>query len=174
MLPTRYFPPREYTPGGSEWGRVPFEPINEIPTHPYTLQQLFVPVAESRPFTRQDAAAAFHRKMKSADERVPHPELVQLERDKQQGMEPEEAVSKFLKSAMASEEKVAHARARAEAKEEKRTKRVQAARCEFRFKDVSVDDAGRDGRDPRGTGWRYGLPFYDRKVGQVKIPTSVE
>src|SRR3569833_1966979 len=51
---------------------------------------------------------------------------------------------------------------------------VQAARCEFRFKDVSVDDAGRDGRDPRGTGWRYGLPFYDRKVGQVKIPTSVE
>ena len=57
--------------------------------------------------------------------------------------------------------------------EERRTTRVHTDRYEFRFKEVSVNDAGRDGRSRKGTGWRYGAPFDDRKRGVVKIPTSV-
>ena len=38
----------------------------------------------------------------------------------------------------------------------------------------NVDDAGKDGRSRKGTGWRYGVPFYDRRRGEVKIPTKVE
>ena len=39
---------------------IPHEPINEIHVHNLTLQQLFTPVSESRHFTREDAAKAFH------------------------------------------------------------------------------------------------------------------
>lgn len=56
---------------------------------------------------------------------------------------------------------------------EEKTKTVQGARWEFRFEECSVDEVGVDGRARRGVGWRYGLPHYDRKRGQVKIPTSV-
>lgn len=51
---------------------------------------------------------------------------------------------------------------------------VPKRRWDFVFRDVSVDAAGRDGRDHRGTGWRYGVPHQDRKKGVVKIPTKVE
>jgi hypothetical protein len=37
-----------------------------------------------------------------------------------------------------------------------------------------VDAVGRDGRDHKGVGWRYGVPHQDRKKGVVKIPTKVE
>jgi len=56
---------------------------------------------------------------------------------------------------------------------EARTKAVQGARWEFRFEECNVDAGGVDGRGRRGVGWRYGMPHYDRKRGQVKIPTSV-
>lgn len=72
---------------------------------------------------------------------------------------------------------VVERRERAEKKrkqEEKRTTVIGAQRWDFKFKDVSVEDAGADGRNPRGVGWRYGLPLEDRKVGQIKIPRSVD
>ena len=64
-------------------GRRPIvhEPINDLPVHPATRQQLFVPVAESRQFTRVDAGKAFDDKLLPADARIPHPELVDAARD---------------------------------------------------------------------------------------------
>lgn len=59
-------------------------------------------------------------------------------------------------------------------KEDLTTKKTETPRWEFRFKDISVDSVGRDGRDRRGVGARYGIPPQDRKKGMIKIPTRVE
>lgn len=50
----------------------------------------------------------------------------------------------------------------------------EGGKWEFRFKDISVQDVGKDGRSRKGVGFRYGLPAQDRKRGQIKIPTRVE
>ncbi|KAG5984679.1 hypothetical protein E4U55_003760 [Claviceps digitariae] len=151
----------------------PHEPVNEIHVHKLTLQQLFVPVSESRQFTREDAAKAFHDKMLSADVRSPQRQLIKMERDILKGMSREESREKFIARVQKEEEKVAENLAAERAKEEQMTKRVKTDRYEFRFKEIVVDDVGRDGRSRKGTGWRYGAPFDDRKRGVVKIPTSV-
>jgi hypothetical protein len=152
----------------------PHEPINEIHVHSHTMQQIFFPTSESRQFTREDAAKAFGEHILPADKRVPHPELIQLEKDMLAGMSEIEAKEEFENRAMASEVRAAEkAKMRKQAEEERMTK-VKAPRFEFRFQDVNVDDAGKDGRSRRGTGWRYGVPFYDRRRGEVKIPTKVE
>jgi hypothetical protein len=52
-------------------------------------------------------------------------------------------------------------------------RKVKTERFEFRFQNISVHTAGRDGKNIRGVGWRYGVPHFDRKRGQVKIPTQV-
>lgn len=52
-------------------------------------------------------------------------------------------------------------------------KKAETPRWEFRFKDINVESVGKDGRDRRGVGARYGMPHEDRKKGQVKIPTRV-
>ncbi|KAF2438411.1 hypothetical protein P171DRAFT_436902 [Karstenula rhodostoma CBS 690.94] len=150
------------------------EPINDLIVHPATRQQLFVPVAESRHFTREDAGKAFDNNLLPADERIPHPELVKVVRDEIAGYSNEErrslAEQRYRKAA---EEKTAAEEAKKF--EELQTKRVvPQRRWDFVFQDVSVEDAGRDGRSHNGVGWRYGLPHQDRKKGQVKIPTSVE
>ena len=51
---------------------------------------------------------------------------------------------------------------------QREVKKVGTQRWEFRFEDVSAEDAGR-----KGLGARYGVPAQDRKKGQVKIPTRV-
>lgn len=61
--------------------------------------------------------------------------------------------------------------------EEKATTKVvprEGGRWEFRFRDISVESVGKDGRDRRGVGARYGIPAQDRKRGQIKIPTRVQ
>lgn len=58
--------------------------------------------------------------------------------------------------------------------EEMVVKRRETPRWEFRFREISVDDVGKDGRARKGVGARYGMPHEDRKKGQVKIPTRVE
>lgn len=60
---------------------IPHEAINEVLIHKYTMSQLFVPVSESRHFTREDAAKVFGERMLSADARSPQPELVEMERE---------------------------------------------------------------------------------------------
>lgn len=151
-----------------------FEPINEIHVHGYTMQQLFVPTSESKQFTREDAAKAFHERMLSPDKRVPHPELVQMERDLLNGMSSEESYEKFKKSAMASEVTHANRRQWKAEQEEAKITSVQNGRYEFRFKDYDADVVGGGGRSRKAVGWRYGLPYEDRKKDQVKIPTSVD
>lgn len=150
------------------------EPINEIHVHSLTMQQLFLPTSESRHFTREDAAKAFGDKMLPADKRVPHPELIQLEKDILGGKKQNEARKLFVQSAMASESALAQREQWRREKEEKRKTKVDSGRFEFRFEDINVDDAGKDGRSRKGTGWRYGVPYYDRRRGEVKIPTKVE
>ncbi|KAM0415911.1 hypothetical protein ACHAPT_013122 [Fusarium lateritium] len=149
------------------------EPINEIHVHNLTMQQLFHPVSESRHFTREDAAKAFHDKMLSADKRSPQPELIEMEREVFNGADREESLKKFQQATQAEEDKVAQKILEQREREESRTRKVKTDRYEFRFKEMNVDDVGRDGRSRRGTGWRYGAPFEDRKRGLVKIPTSV-
>ena len=152
----------------------PLEPINEIHVHSLTMQQLFLPTSESRQFTREDAAKAFGDKMLPADKRVPHPELIQLEKDILQGMPQKDAMKLFNEAALKSETTLANREQERREKEERRKTRVDTGRFEFRFENINVDDAGRDGRSRKGTGWRYGMPFYDRRRGEVKIPTKVE
>lgn len=71
------------------------EPINDLPVHASTRQQLFHPVAESAHFTRADAAHVFSRHLLPADARIPHPELIALERDRLSGVDRKERDAKL-------------------------------------------------------------------------------
>ena len=150
------------------------EPINDLPVHPYTRQQIFYPTSESRQFTRADAAKVFSPTLLPADERIPLPELIQIERDSVAGVSRE----KRLASLREREEKKQKAKEDKERKQREweaaNVKTVDGQRWNFRFGNINVEDAGKDGRGRKGVGWRYGNPHHDRKRGAVKIPTSVE
>lgn len=117
--------------------------------------------------------------LQPADVRIPHPQLVQAERDRMiypnertiRAIRHEQDV-KILDDATNERKRVAKER------EEKHSTRVEPkkSRFEFRFVDVTVspETTGHTGRNPRGVGRRYGVPNYDRKKGQIKIPTKVE
>ncbi|KAJ2994394.1 hypothetical protein NUW58_g1568 [Xylaria curta] len=166
MLPTFRLHPNQVT--------VPFEPINELHVHPYTMQQVFWPTSESRHFTREDAAKAFHPTMLSADKRVPHPELIQMEREVEEGRPLWDASERFKKAVMESERKAAMKQVAKDTHEASLTTRVNTERFEFRFKNFNSEDVGPEGRARNAVGWRYGTPYDDRSKGhQIKIPTSV-
>ncbi|KAK4937434.1 hypothetical protein LTR66_015200 [Elasticomyces elasticus] len=168
----RMLPITPYNPKSSKL--TPHESINDLPVHPATRQQIFYPTSESRVFTRADAAKAFSDTLLPADERIPHPELVQLERWKAQDLPREERIRRQgEKDRRAREEKETRERKRKEW-EARHLRAVPGQRWDFRFEDISVEDAGSDGRGRKGVGWRYGMPHEDRKRGMVKIPTSVE
>ncbi|KAK4248696.1 eukaryotic mitochondrial regulator protein-domain-containing protein [Corynascus novoguineensis] len=155
-------------------GEKPFEPINDIHVHSYTMQQLFVPTSESREFTRADAAKAFGERILPPDAKMRIPELVQMERNIAAGMPPREATATFIREAAESEKAFAdrqHSRAKAT---EERTLRVQTDRFEFRIEKINSEDVGPTGRARKAVGWRYGVPHMDRRRGEVKIPTRVE
>ncbi|KAI8966376.1 eukaryotic mitochondrial regulator protein-domain-containing protein [Daldinia sp. FL1419] len=165
MLPTHSFK--------ADQQNEPFEPINELHVHPYTTKQVFWPTSESRHFTREDAAKAFHPKLLSADKRVPHPELIEMEKEILQGRPLWDASERFKQAAMESERKVADKELAKAALEEKFTTRVKSNRFEFRFKQINSENVGAKGRARNAVGWRYGAPYYDRAKGEIKIPTSV-
>ncbi|ORY18213.1 eukaryotic mitochondrial regulator protein-domain-containing protein [Clohesyomyces aquaticus] len=149
------------------------EAINDLIVHPATRQQLFVPVSESRQFTRVDAGKAFDNDLLPADDRIPHPELVQAERDIASGL----SLQQRRQLAEERMEQELERKKQIELKRQealKRVKTVSGRRWDFVFEDVSVESVGRDGRSAKGVGWRYGFPHEDRKKGQVKIPTKVE
>lgn len=115
-----------------------------------------------------------------ADARIPHPHLIQCQRELEQAPSAERAVirAKYEQSLKEEQEAlVAKAAARAE-KIAASVKKVvpQEGRFEFRFRDVKVDreTVGLDGRGRTGVGRRYGAPNLERKRGTVKIPTRVE
>ncbi|KAF2464327.1 uncharacterized protein BDR25DRAFT_307312 [Lindgomyces ingoldianus] len=149
------------------------EAINDLIVHPATRQQLFVPVSESRHFTRVDAGKAFDNDLLPADERIPHPELVQAERDIASGLSIEER-RQLAEERMEKEQERRRQQESKRLEELKKVKTVAGRRWDFVFQDVNVESVGRDGRSPKGVGWRYGFPHEDRKKGQVKIPTKVE
>ncbi|KAH7065692.1 eukaryotic mitochondrial regulator protein-domain-containing protein [Paraphoma chrysanthemicola] len=172
MLPTTpYIDPNK--PGNKGKRPITHEPINDLIVHPATRQQLFVPVSESRHFTRVDAGKAFDNNLLPADARIPHPELVQAERELAEGLSFEER--RRLAEQRMEKEQAEKRRIEAKKQEEIRAQKVvPQRRWDFVFKDVSVDAVGRDGRSHKGVGWRYGIPHEDRKKGVVKIPTKVE
>ncbi|KAI9696374.1 MAG: hypothetical protein M1836_005652 [Candelina mexicana] len=149
------------------------EPINDLPTHAATLQQIFHPTSESRAFTRADAAKVFDPTLLPADERIPHPELVVLEKEVINGLTKAERNERMFERARVEAEAKEKKEKRRKEREEREVRVVEGRRWEFRFRDVSVEDAGKDGRGERGVGWRYGFPHEDRKKGQVRIPTRV-
>lgn len=166
MLPTHDFPKDEPIQ--------PLEPINEIHVHGYTMQQLFVPTSESRHFTREDAAKAFHPTMLSPDSRMPHKELVRHHRRLVEGERPGESRKQFIQEARASEKADVMRDASKTELEKRAIQTVSTERSDFRFKSITADDAGPDGRSRRGVGWRYGAPYEDRKKDQVKHPLKYE
>jgi hypothetical protein len=149
------------------------EAINDLIVHPATRQQLFVPVAESRQFTRVDAGKAFDNNLLPADDRIPHPELVHAERELAAGLSFEER-RRLAEARITAEQEKKRKEEEVRLAEVRAQKVVPKRRWDFVFKDVSVEHAGKDGRGPKGVGWRYGFPHEDRKKGQVKIPTKVE
>lgn len=167
MLPTTLISPSR---------PMPHESINDLPVHKDTVRQLFLPVSESRHFTRVDAGKAFSPTLLPADDRIPHPELVQLERDRNSDMTSQERIAKQRKKLLAEKQEREEREEARKAKEKRELTRVTPpqGRWEFRFRDVSVESVGKDGRDRRGVGARYGMPHEDRKRGQIKIPTRVE
>lgn len=167
MLPKTQYPPPQDGPFQAH------ESINDLPVHTATTAQVFWPTSESRHFTRLDAAKIFQDGLKPADERVPHPELTILEKERVMGFPFEERIER-ARARHTEEERLKAIR------EERRKKQEAAAltvvdkgRWEFRFKDISVEAAGKDGRGPGGVGKRYGVPHDDRRRGLIKIPRSV-
>lgn len=151
----------------------PHEAINEIHVHSHTMRQLFVPVSESRHFTREDAAKAFHEKLLSPDARSPQPQLIDMEREIREGKTRDEALIGFKEATQKEEEVLANKMRLERERQERLVTRVKTDRYEFRFQQINVQDVGRSGRSRQGTGWRYGAPLQDRKRGMIKIPTSV-
>ncbi|KAH7558945.1 hypothetical protein BM1_05082 [Bipolaris maydis] len=152
---------------------VTHEPINDLIVHPATRQQLFVPVAESRRFTRVDAGKAFDNNLLPADARIPHPELVQAERELEAGLSFEER-RKLAEERLEKQQEQKKKEDRKKEAELRALKVVPQRRWDFVIQDVSVEAAGRDGRGAAAAGWRYGVPHQDRKRGIPKIPTRVE
>ena len=153
--------------------QLPHESINDLPVHSSTQQQIFYPTSESRQFTREDAAAVFEEGLLPADQRVPHPELAEDERLKLNGMGAKDIAARAEERSRKAFEKKAAIDEKNRLREAAAVKVVPGARWDFKFREISVDDAGADGRGIRGTGWRYGVPLYDRRKGEVKIPTKV-
>lgn len=149
------------------------EPINDLIVHPATRQQLFVPVAESRHFTRVDAGKAFDNNLLPADARIPHPEMVLAERERESGL-PFEERRRLAQERLETEQAKKREEEKKKEEELRRLRVVPQRRWDFVFQDVSVDKAGRDGKGAGAAGWRYGVPHQDRKRGIVKIPTKVE
>ena len=153
---------------------VTHESINDLPVHRATELQVFHPVSESRHFTRRDAGKVFDRNLLPAEDRIPHPELVQLEKWRYEGVEREKRLAMQREANAIEQEKKKEAERARRVREAREVKRAETARSVFRFQDIKVESVGQDGRDRRGVGARYGIPPQDRKKGQIKIPTRVD
>lgn len=141
------------------------------------VESLIAP--QVRRFEKVGKGAEEHEVLLPADVRIPHPQLIALERDKiNNSMERREYMERYRERLRKSDELEQERKRLAKEKLEKQMTRVKPedSRFEFRFKDVVVskETTGPDGRGHAAPGQRYGVPTYDRKKGQVKIPTKVE
>lgn len=152
---------------------VTHESINDLPVHSATTRQMFHPTSESRHFTRSDAGQVFDRTLLPAEKRIPHPELVEIQQWYNEGLQRED-VAELQRKKIEGEERIKKEKERVKAEKERLlVKKAETPRWEFRFSEISAESVGKDGRDRRGVGARYGMPFEDRKKGQIKIPTRV-
>ncbi|KAL6718761.1 hypothetical protein ACLMJK_002995 [Lecanora helva] len=150
------------------------ESINDLPVHRATTLQVFHPVSESRQFTRRDAGKVFDRNLLPAEDRIPHPELVQMKKWRSEGLPREERLAKQREANDAEQARRNEMDRIQKAREAREVTKAVTKRSVFKFQDIKVERVGRDGRDPKGVGARYGFPHEDRKKGQIKIPTRVE
>jgi hypothetical protein len=150
-----------------------FESINDLQVHRATTEQIWYPTSESRAFTREDAAKAFDDTLLPADKRIPHPELVLQAKDQKSGFNVQERKERAKQRELETLTKKLAADEKRRAKEAASVRVVEGARWDFKFKNITVESVGKDGRGPTATGWRYGNPHNDRKRGTVKIPTRV-
>ncbi|KAG9231826.1 eukaryotic mitochondrial regulator protein-domain-containing protein [Amylocarpus encephaloides] len=169
MLPKTDYNPEEKDPKR----RRPHESINDLPVHASTAQQIFYPTSESREFSRADAAKVFNERLKPADDRIPHPQLVLQHREKFVERLTDQEIAERAREREAIAEKKQHRAAMIQLSKDAKTKKIESGRWEFRFTDANVDAAGKDGRGHKGVGWRYGVPHYDRNRGLIKIPKTV-
>ena len=141
------------------------ESINDLPVHQATLPQIFHPAPEAMDFTRRDAGKVFHRGLLPAEDRIPHPDLVETAREEIQGMPARERTRAKHERWEAEQQRVKERQEAAKKKRAEHETVVKGKRWDFKFERVHADKA---------IGWRYGMPLEDRKKGQVKIPTRVE
>ncbi|KAF4589111.1 37s ribosomal protein mitochondrial [Ophiocordyceps camponoti-floridani] len=151
----------------------PFEPINDVHIHKRSMHQLFLPVSESRYFTREDAAEAFGSGLLSVDKRCPQPHLIDMEREILSGKGKAESKKVFGRRVMEEEQKFAQQAEKDREKVERHTFRIKDGRFEYRFSEANVNEGGGTGRSRKDVGWRYGAPHQDRKRGLVKIPKTI-
>ena len=137
------------------------EGLQDMPSHPLSHQQTFVPVSESREFTRVDAGKEFG--LPPTEEAVPHPDLIVLQKERLAGLSPDERIDR-----QRERDKQEVVRREAEEKEAKEREAasgvtIDQGRWKWRLKEAKTGSVG----------FRYGVPHQDRKKGQVKIPTRV-
>ena len=165
-------PQTPYAPSSSK--AIVHEGINDLPVHQSTRQQVFVSAAESRQFSRADAARAFSNGLLPADKRIAHPELVQLTKWRMAGHSAEER-TKLMRQ---MDERIAKRKKASESRLQRRevatTVVVPARRWDFKFLSFAAERLGKTEKSRGAVGLRYGLPHEDRKRAQVKIPTKVE
>lgn len=150
------------------------ESINDLPVHSATTTQLFHPVPESMHFNRTSAAKVFSRDLLPAEDRIPHPEMVELARVAQEHRGRDDKVKERRQELEEEEAAIINKKRDRRAAWEATAKRIEKPRWIFRFEDIKVESVGKDGRARGGVGARYGVPPQDRKKGQVKIPTRVD
>lgn len=137
------------------------ENIQDLPAHPLASRQAFVPVSESREFTRVDAGKEFG--LAPAEEAVPHPELVVLRRERMEILSNEERAARQRERERIADGQRVEKEAKAKLRAEQEGRVVEQGRWKWKLQEAT---AGR-------VGHRYGFPLPDRKRGHVKIPTHV-
>lgn len=100
--------------------------------------------------------------------------MIDAARDLTEGYNQSERTTRMKERYTKMEEEIKEKGRRKKATEARRTTTIEGKRWDFKFRDVSADVVGKDGRSRTAVGWRYGQPFEDRKKGQVKIPTRVD
>lgn len=137
------------------------ENIQELPAHPLASRQAFLPVSESREFTRVDAGKEFG--LPPADEAVPHPELVVMKRERLENLSDSERALRQDERQRIAQGQKADKEAKAKLRVEQEGRVVEQGRWKWKLREATAGYVGH----------RYGFPLPDRKRGHVKIPTHV-
>jgi hypothetical protein len=137
------------------------ENLQDIPSHPFSHRQAFVPVSESRVYTRADAGAEFG--LPPAEEVVPHPDLIMLHKEKSSGLGLNERIDRQRERDRRAASQREERERKEAAKQRDKGSLIEKGRWAWKLKEATTG----------AVGFRYGVPHQDRKKGQIKIPTKV-